>query len=76
MTHIKSIFEQISTQVFQMTDVVEAKTFITSFLEQKSIKEEDKKQILRNLQQIKNISRLNTYLCNSLLKYEGLGVAI
>jgi len=76
MTHIKSIFEQISTQVFQMTDVVEAKTFITSFLEQKSIKEEDKKQILRNLQQIKNISRLHTYLCNSLLKYEGLGVAI
>jgi len=71
---IKSIFEQISEQVFVMTNVNEAKAFITDFVNTKDINEHDKIQILNNIQPIKNIIKLQTYICNSLLKYEGMGV--
>jgi hypothetical protein len=73
---IKSIFEQISEQVFVMTNVNEAKAFITDFVNNKDINEHDKIQILNNIQPIKNIIKLQTYICNSLLKYEGMGVSI
>jgi hypothetical protein len=73
---IKSIFEQISEQVFVMTNVNEAKAFITDFVNTKDINEHDKIQILNNIQPIKNIIKLQTYICNSLLKYEGMGVSI
>jgi hypothetical protein len=70
--HIKSIFEQISTDVFKMDNINEAKRFITEFVEGKNIKDEDKKLILRNISSIKTMSKMQTYICNSLLKYEGL----
>jgi hypothetical protein len=73
---IKSIFEQISEQIFVMTNVNEAKAFITDFVNNKDINEHDKIQILNNIQPIKNIIKLQTYICNSLLKYEGMGVSI
>jgi len=71
---IKSIFEQISSTVFSMTDVNEAKAFIINFVNDKNINETDKIQILNNIQPIKSITKLQTYLCNSLLKYEGMSV--
>ena len=71
---IKSIFEQIAEQVFKMTDVNKAKQFITEFVDGKGIKDEDKKVILSNVSECKNIIRLQTYICNSLLKYEGMSV--
>jgi hypothetical protein len=74
MIKIKSIFEQIATQVFTMKDVNTAKTFISEFVNGKDINEIDKKLILNNIRDIKNISKLQTYICNSLLKYEGMSV--
>jgi len=71
---IKSVFEQISERVFTMTDVKEAKTFISEFVNERGIDEEDKQQILKNVDACKNIMRLQTYICNSLLKYEGMGM--
>ena len=71
---IKSIFEQISEKVFTMTNLDEAKDFIINFVNSKNIKEQDKNQILINIQPIKNIVKLQTYLCNSLLKYEGMSL--
>jgi len=72
--NIKSVFEQIAEQVFQMTNINEAKTFTTEFINGKNIKEEDKKTILRQLDDIKTIVKFQTYICNSLLKYEGMSV--
>jgi hypothetical protein len=71
---IKSIFEQIAEQVFVMRNVNEAKQFITEFVEGKGINDEDKKLILRNVSSIKTLDKVHNYICNSLLKYEGLSV--
>lgn len=71
---IKSIFEQIAQQVFTMKDVNQAKQFITEFVNDKGIKDEDKQLILKNISECKTMNRIHTYICNSLLKYEGMGV--
>ncbi len=71
---IKSIFEQIATQVFTMKDINTAKTFIIEFVGGKDINDMDKKLILNNIKDIKNMTKLQMYICNSLLKYEGMSV--
>ena len=71
---IKSIFEQIAEQVFKMTDATKAKTFITEFVTEKNINDDDKKTILNNIENLKSIAQIQRYICNSLLQYEGLGV--
>ena len=71
---IKSIFEQISEQVFVMTNLEQAKTFITDFVTTKNINEKDKTSILNEVSKIKNMFKLQQYLCNALLKYEGLSL--
>lgn len=71
---IKSIFEQISERVFTMTNLVEAQNFIIDFVRSKDIKQEDKDTIVINTINSRNLTRLQTYICNSLLKYEGMSV--
>jgi hypothetical protein len=71
---IKSIFEQISEKVFAMRNLGEAQQFIVDFVNEKKINEKDKQSIITNTLNAKSIQRLQTYLCNSLLKYEGMGV--
>jgi hypothetical protein len=71
---IKSIFEQISEKVFTMRNLGEAQKFIVDFVNEKKINEKDKQSIITNTLNAKSIQRLQTYLCNSLLKYEGMGV--
>jgi len=71
---IKSVFEQISTEVFKMNNVNDAKEYINEFIESKSINEMDKKVITINITNCKRIGDIHRYICNSLLKYEGMGV--
>jgi len=71
---IKSVFEQISTEVFKMSNVDKAKSFISGFLEEKNINAIDKKTILYNVDSCKTMNKLQSYLCNSILKFEGMGV--
>lgn len=71
---IKSIFEQIAENVFTMRDVNTAKQFITEFVNSKDIKEQDKKMIIANVNACKHMYKVQSYICNSLLKYEGMGV--
>jgi hypothetical protein len=73
---IKSIFEQIAEQVFKMTDATKAKTFITEFVTEKGINDDDKRTILNNIENLKSIAQIQRYICNSLLQYEGLGVGV
>ncbi len=71
---IKSIFEQIASEVFNMKDVNKAKQFVTDFVNEKKIKDEDKTVIINNVNNCKSISRIQTYICNSLLRYEGMSL--
>jgi len=71
---IKSVLEEVAPQVFQIRDLSEAKRVILSFIETKNIKDTDKKIIIDNVSQFKNISAVHRYIANSLLKYEGLGI--
>jgi hypothetical protein len=72
---IKSIFEQISTEVFQMNNLDEMKRFTIDFVESKKIKDEDKKRIVIAVVQLKSVSAFHRYICNSLLKYEGMSLS-
>jgi len=71
---IKSVLEEITPQVFQVKDLNEAKDIIINHINNKGIKEEDKKIITLNVSQLKNINAVHRYMANSLLKYEGLGI--
>jgi hypothetical protein len=71
---IKSVLEEVAPQVFQIRDLNEAKGVILSFIETKNIKDTDKKIIVDNVSQFKNINAVHRYIANSLLKYEGLGI--
>ena len=71
---IKSIFEQIATQIFLMTDLAKVKVFVTEFVNSKDINEHDKYHILQEVNNAKSLVRFQAYICNSLLKYEGMGM--
>ena len=71
---IKSIFEQISEQVFKMKNLAEAKQFTTEFVNSKNINEVDKQSILKAVNEARSLTAFQGYICNSLLKYEGLSV--
>ena len=72
--NIRSVFEQIATEVFQMNNAEQAKEYITEFIANTQINEVDKNVICSNVKDLKRISSIHQYICNSLLKYEGLGV--
>ena len=71
---IKSIFEQIAAKVFLMDNLSHAKEFVTDFVSSKEINEQDKLSILREVNNTKSLVRFQTYICNALLKYEGMGM--
>lgn len=71
---IKSVFEQIAAEVFTMRDVNKAKTFINEFITSKGINGVDKQVIINNVANCKNISAIQRYVCNSLLRYEGMSL--
>lgn len=71
---IKSIFEQISHRVFLMTNLAEVKAFVTEFVNSKDINEHDKYYILQEVNNAKSLVKFQAYICNALLKYEGMGM--
>ena len=71
---IKSIFEQIASEVFNMKDVNKAKQFVTEFVNNKKIKDEDKTVIIDNVNKCKYLYQIQSYICNSLLRYEGMSL--
>jgi F0F1-type ATP synthase delta subunit len=74
MTKIKSVLEQIAATVFTMTNVADAKNYINEFINSKDINDKDKASIIKAVAEIKSMIKLQTYLCNALLKYEGMGM--
>jgi hypothetical protein len=73
--NIKSVLEQIASEVFKMNNPQSMKEFINEFINNTQIKDIDKKIILNNVEKLKTASNIQMYICNSLLKYEGMSVA-
>ena len=71
---IKSVLEEIAPQVFQINNITEAKEIIMNHINNKKIKDTDKKIITMNISELKNINSIHRYIANSLLKYEGMGI--
>jgi hypothetical protein len=70
----KSTLSQIAEQVFKATNLGQAKAIVTSHIGDTRIKDADKNLIIKNVNQLTSLVRVQTYLCNSLLKFEGLGL--
>lgn len=74
MSHnIKSIFEQIAEWAFTTADLVQVKQDTITFVQSKNINDKDKASIIKSVNECKTIVRFQSYIANSLLKYEGLG---
>lgn len=71
---IKSVFEQIASNVFRMNNASQMKTFVTEFVNSKGIKDTDKQLIINSVNNCSNAIQIQKYICNSLLKYEGMSV--
>ena len=72
---IKSVLTQVSEVVFKAKTLDEAKKAVTEFMLGKDINEKDKASIMKETANAKNLYKLQQYICNALLKYEGLGIA-
>lgn len=71
---IHSTLEQVSASIFQCKNVEEGKQELIEYIQGKGIKEMDKKKMIWDISQIKSVYKLQYYVCNSLLKYEGLSL--
>lgn len=71
---IHSVLAEIASDVFVMRNLSDAQTFIIAFLDKKQIDCVMKKTIVAQVVGCKNIVMLQKYICNSLLRYEGLSV--
>ena len=71
---IKSTLEKIVQQAWAEKDLTKAKQIVTDYLTSSKIKEEDKKKMMTTINGINNKYKLDYYLANSLLTYEGSGL--
>lgn len=69
---IKSTLADIAPEVFTATDWETAKALIVSHLEETNVKDRDK--MLEDVRKLHNLIKIQTYLANSLLKYEGMSL--
>ena len=72
---IKSSLDKIIQQVWSEKDLNKAKNIVTSYLNDSKIKDEDKKKMTQSIDKITTKGKLDYYLANSLLKYEGSGLS-
>lgn len=68
---LKSNLEKIINQAWKEQDLIKAKQIIIDFLKDSGIKEEDKKKMISTINSQPNKQKLDYYLANALLKFEG-----
>jgi len=71
---IKSVLEECTEVLFTINDLTKAKEYVINFVNDRGIKDTDKVNIVKGTNEAKTLIRLQTYVCNALLKYEGLSV--
>lgn len=70
---IHSVFEKISVNIFSIRNLEEAKCYTISFIQTTEINKNDKDKMIKEINNFKTLILFQRYICNSLLKYEGLG---
>lgn len=71
---IKSVFTEISEVVFKMNNINDIKQYVVKFMESKNIDPGDKTNIINNINACTKPIMAHRYICNSLLRYEGLSL--
>ena len=74
MKNITSTLDNIATQVFEAKTLDEAKTLCLDYLKESKIKESDRLKMIKEIEAMKYLHKVQLYIANALLKYEGLGV--
>ena len=72
--NLTSTLTQIAEQVFTAKTCDEAKKIALDFLSESKINEEDRKKMISEIEQKKDLVKLQIYIANALLKFEGLSL--
>jgi hypothetical protein len=72
---IESTLAKIANVVFETKDFKEAQQVALEHLEESTIKESDRLKMIQEIKNTKTLQRLQIYIANSLLKYEGLSLS-
>ena len=70
--NIQSTLTKIAEQVFTAKSCDEAKKIALDYLSESKINEEDRVKMIAEIEQKKDLVKLQTYIANALLKFEGL----
>jgi hypothetical protein len=71
MKSIKSILERAAEKVFTAKSLEEAKTLFINEVSSSKINEGDKVRMVNTVLELESLTRVQSYLANALLKYEG-----
>ena len=74
MKHFTSTLTNITEQIYSAKTVTEAKAAMINYLETTNVK--DKKKMIFDVSQLNNLTRIQFYFTNALLKFEGMGVGM
>jgi hypothetical protein len=72
--NIQSTLTKIAEQVFTAKTCDEAKKIALDYLNESKINEEDRVKMIEEIQQKKELIKLQMYIANALLKFEGLSI--
>ena len=72
--NIQSTLTKIAEQVFTAKSCDEAKKIALDYLSESKINEEDRVKMIAEIEQKKDLVKLQIYIANALLKFEGLSV--
>ena len=71
---IKSVLNEIITEIYSARTVKEAKELFTKFVDATKIKDTDKKKMLLEVEKMTTLRQIQMYTTNAMFKYEGLGI--
>jgi hypothetical protein len=71
---LESTLTKIAEQVFEAKNVEQAKKIALDFLSESKINEVDRKKMIAEIETKKDLVKLQIYIANALLKFEGLSL--
>ena len=72
--NIQSTLTKIAEKVFTTKSCDDAKKIALDYLSESKINEEDRVKMIAEIEQKKDLVKLQMYIANALLKFEGLSI--
>ena len=72
--NIQSTLTKIAEKVFTAKSCDDAKKITLDYLSESKINEEDRVKMIAEIEQKKDLVKLQMYIANALLKFEGLSI--